>query len=73
MTVSTDRAATVKITVERKKGGRWVRVTSRTDATVGNKATLTVKRLRRGAHRVKVSISSSGGAGTPRTKSFRVR
>ena len=32
-----------------------------------------VKRLKRGAHRVQVSISSSGGAGTPRTKSFRVR
>ena len=39
----------------------------------GTELSLTVKRLKRGAHRVKVSISSSGGAGTARTKSFRVR
>ena len=73
VTVSTDRAATVKVTVERKKGGRWVRVTRKTIVTAGNRARLKVSGLRRGAHRARVSISSSGGAGTPRTKSFRVR
>ena len=73
VTVSTDRAATVTILVQRKKGRGWVRVTTKSLATVGNKATLTVKRLKPGVHRVKVSISSSGGAGTARTKSFRVR
>ena len=73
VTVSTSRAATVKILVQRKKGRSWVRVASKSLATVGNKATVTAKRLKPGAHRVKVSISSSGGAGTARTKSFRVR
>ena len=73
VTVSTSRAAKVKILLQRKKGRSWVRVTSKSLATVGNRATLTVKRLKPGVHRVKVSISSSGGAGTARTKSFRVR
>jgi subtilisin family serine protease len=73
VSVSTSRAATVQITVERRKGGGWVRVTRKTRATVGNRVSLTVTRLKRGAHRVKVTISSSGGAGSPRTKSFRVR
>ena len=73
VTVSTSRAATVRILVQRKQGRRWVRVTSRTRATVGNQVSLTVTRLKRGVHRVKVSISSSAGTGTPRTKSFRVR
>jgi Thrombospondin type 3 repeat len=73
VTVSTDRAATVKLLVQRKKGRGWVRVATKSLATVGNRATLTVRRLKPGVHRVKVSISSSGGAGTARTKSFRVR
>ena len=59
--------------VQRTKGRSRVRVASKSLATVGNKATVTAKRLKPGAHRVKVSISSSGGAGTARTKSFRVR
>ena len=39
VTVSTSRAATVKILVQRKKGRSWVRVTSKSLATVGNRAT----------------------------------
>jgi hypothetical protein len=73
VTVTTDRAATVTIKVWRKKGSGWVRVTSRTLVTSSNRVVLKKSRLKRGLHRAKVSISSSGGAGTPRTKSFRVR
>jgi subtilisin family serine protease len=65
------RAATLRITVERKKGRRWVRVTRRTVG--GARATLRLSRLKRGSHRVRVSISSGAGAGTPVSKRFRVR
>jgi hypothetical protein len=71
--VSTDGVATVRLTVERKKGRRWVRVTRKTLVTSRNRATLTVKRLKRGTHRVRISISSAAGRGTPVTKSFPVR
>jgi thermitase len=73
VTVSTTRAATVRVTVQRRKGRSWVRVARRTIVVSGTTARLTVTRLKRGAHRVRVSISSSGGRGTPVTKSFRVR
>ena len=63
--------ATIRITVERKKGHRWVRVTRKTVA--GTSATLRLRHLRRGPHRVRVSISSSGGRGSTVSKSFRVR
>ena len=63
----------VRITVERKKGRRWVRVTRRTEAARGNRATLKLSRLKRGTHRVRVSISSSAGNGTSVSKTFRVR
>jgi subtilisin family serine protease len=69
--VAATRAATLTITVQRKKGRRWVRVTRRTVSGTGS--TLRVSRLRRGSHRVRVSISSGAGAGTPVSKSFRVR
>ena len=71
--VTTTGVATVTITVQRKKGARWVRVTRRTRATVSNRVALTVKRLRRGRHRAKVSILSAGGRGIPVTRGFRVR
>jgi hypothetical protein len=71
--VVTSREATVRITVERKKGRRWVRVTRKTLATGGNRASLTVKRLKRGSHRVRISIASAAGRGTSVTKRFRVR
>ena len=71
--VKTTGPATVRITVERKRGSKWVRVTRKTIVSVGNAARLTVKRLKVGRHRVRISISSSAGRGTPVTKSFRVR
>ena len=62
---------TVMVTVERKKGRRWVRVTRKT--VFGTSATLKFKRLKRGTHRVRISISSSAGNGTSVSKTFRVR
>jgi Subtilase family/Thrombospondin type 3 repeat len=73
VTVSTDRAATVRILVQRRKARGWVRVTSKTRPTVSNRVSLTVKRLKLGTHRARVTIKSSGGEGTPRAKTFRVR
>ena len=61
----------MRITVERKQGGKWVRVTRKTIS--GTSGALKVSRLKRGPHRVRVSISSSAGGGTPVTKTFRVR
>jgi subtilisin family serine protease len=71
--VSTTGRAMMRITVERKRGRRWVRVARRTRAAVGNRATLKLSRLKRGTHRVRISISSSAGNGTSVSKSFRVR
>jgi thermitase len=71
--LTTSRLAMVRITVERKKGRRWVRVARKTAATVGNRASLKVSRLKRGTHRVRISISSSAGNGTSVSKTFRVR
>jgi thermitase len=71
--VTTTSVAVVEITVERKKGRGWVRVTRKTRWTVSNRVALTVKRLKRGRHRVKVTINSANGRGTPVTQGFRVR
>ncbi|HWM11984.1 MAG TPA: thrombospondin type 3 repeat-containing protein, partial [Solirubrobacteraceae bacterium] len=71
--VSTDGVATVRITVERKKGRRWVRVTRKTLVTSRNRTTLTVRGLRRGTHRARISVSSAAGPGSSATESFRVR
>jgi subtilisin family serine protease len=65
------RDSQLKVTVERKKGRRWVRVTRKT--VFGTSATLKFKRLKRGAHRVLISISSSAGNGSSVSKTFRVR
>jgi subtilisin family serine protease len=65
------RDSQVKITVQRKKGRRWVRVTRKT--VFGTKATLRLKRLKRGTHRVRISITSSAGNGSSVSKTFRVR
>jgi subtilisin family serine protease len=70
--VATTRLAMLTITVERKKG-RWVRVARRTLASFGNRATFKVSRLKRGRHRVRVSISNGAGRGTSVSKTFRVR
>lgn len=71
--VATSDVATLRVTVERRKGRRWVRVTRRTVVTSDQLARLKVSRLKRGRHRVRISISNSAGSGTSVTKSFRVR
>ena len=71
ITVTATRVATMRVTVERKKGRKWVRVSRRTIS--GTSGTITLSRLKRGSHRVRVSISSSAGAGTSVSKTFRVR
>ena len=73
LTISTTGPATLRITVERKRGHRWVRVTRTTRTASGSSATLSLSRLQRGSHRVRVSISSDAGAGESVSKSFRVR
>ena len=75
--VRTSRAASVRITVERRtckrKRCRWSRVTRRTIVTRSNGAKLTVNRLRAGRHRAVVVLSSSAGRTAAVTKAFRVR
>ena len=61
----------MRVTVERKKGRRWVRVTRRTVS--GSGASVKLSGLKRGTHRVRISISSSAGTGTSVSKTFRVR
>ena len=61
----------MKITIERKKGHRWVRVSRKT--VFGNSATVKVKHLKRGTHRVRISIANGAGSGTSVSKTFRVR
>jgi subtilisin family serine protease len=73
LTISTTGPATVRITVQRKRGRRWVRVTRKTRVASGTRVTLKVTRLKRGSHRVRVSISSGPGAGKSVSKRFRVR
>ena len=73
LTISTTGPATVRITVERRRGRRWVRVTRKTRVASGTSVTLSVSRLKRGSHRVRVSISSGAGAGKSVSKTFRVR
>jgi hypothetical protein len=50
-----------------------VRVARRTAASVENRVTLKISRLKRGRHRVRISVSSNAGAGTRVSTSFRVR
>jgi hypothetical protein len=71
--VATTSRAMVTVTVERKRGKRWVRVSRRTLATSGNRATVKVSRLARGTHRVRISILSGAGRGSSVSKTFRVR
>jgi hypothetical protein len=71
--VGTTRLAILRVTIERRKGGRWVRVTRQKLVTVGNRATVTGRRVAAGRYRVRVSISTSAGTGGLVTKGFRVR
>jgi thermitase len=73
ISVSTTRAATVEITVQRKRGHRWVRVTRRLRLTSGNHVTLKLKHLRKGSYRAAVVASSTAGRAAATTKRFRVR
>jgi subtilisin family serine protease len=73
ITVRTSRAATVKITVQRKRGRRWVRAARKTLVTSANRVTLRTKRLRRGRYRAVVVLSSSAGRTAALTRRFRVR
>jgi subtilisin family serine protease len=74
VTVRTSRAATVRITIQRKRGHRWVRITRKTlVTTTGNRVSLKVKRLRKGRYRAVVVLSSSAGRTGATTKAFRVR
>src|SRR5215216_3797183 len=73
VTVRTSRAATVLVTVQRKRGGRWVRVTGKTLHAPANLATMRTKRLRPGRYRVVVVLTSGAGRTQAKTKRFRVR
>jgi hypothetical protein len=77
VTVRSSRAAMVQVTVQirRCKHGhcRWARVYRKTKATVGDRATITTGRLRRGRYRAVVVLSSSAGRAASETQSFRVR
>jgi hypothetical protein len=77
VTVRADRAATVGVTVERKrcKRGRcrWVRVANRVVTATNGSATVRVKRLKRGSHRAVVRLSNRVGTSKARTVRFRIR
>jgi thermitase len=74
VSVRTSRAATVKITVQRKSGKRWRRVTVKTIATSPTlRARLKTKRLRAGRYRAVVVLSSNAGRATAVIRNFRVR
>jgi subtilisin family serine protease len=70
---STSRAAKVRILLQRKKGRKWVKVKRRTLASKGNRVQLTVKRLKRGRHRIVVAVYSNAGLGGSATRYFKVR
>jgi subtilisin family serine protease len=74
VSVRTSRAASVKITVQRKGSKRWVRVARSTLATSAtNRVRLKTKRLRAGRYRAVVVLSSSAGRATAVIRRFRVR
>ena len=71
--VATTRRAMVTVLVERAKGKGWERVARKTVATSRNRASLKLSHLKRGTHRVRITISSSAGKGRSVTKTFKVR
>ncbi|HET8756117.1 MAG TPA: S8 family serine peptidase [Solirubrobacteraceae bacterium] len=74
VTVRTSRAATVRITVQRKRGKRWRRVARKTLATSPTlRARLKTKRLHRGRYRAVVVLSSNAGRARAVRRGFRVR
>jgi subtilisin family serine protease len=74
ISVRTSRAASVKITVQRKGTKRWLRVARSTLATSStNSVRLKTKRLRAGRYRAVVVLSSNAGRATAVIRRFRVR
>jgi hypothetical protein len=77
ISVRASRPAIVQITIERRKCSRgkcrWARVTRRATGTVAGKATVTVRRLKRGQYRAVVVVSSAAGRAAAETQRFRVR
>ena len=74
ISVRTSRAATVKITVQRKGTKRWLRVARATLTTSAtNSVRLKTKRLRAGRYRAVVVLSSNAGRATAVIRRFRVR
>jgi thermitase len=76
ISVRADRAATVTVTVKRKKCGtkcRWVRVARRVVESADGRAKVTLRRLRKGSYRATVRLSSEAGTSPARTTGFRVR
>jgi subtilisin family serine protease len=73
VTVVTTRLSMLRVTIERKRSGRWIRVKSSTVGTVANRASVAARRISPGRYRVRVSIYNGAGNGTPVTQRFRVR
>ena len=71
--VATTRVAVVQMTIERRRGSRWVRVKRRTTTTAGNRASISASRLMLGRYRVVVALSSGAGKVAPVSTGFRVR
>jgi subtilisin family serine protease len=71
--VVTSRPATARITIQRKRVRRWVRVARKERVTSDNHVTVRVKGLHRGRHRAVVVLSSGAGSAPAATQRFRVR
>jgi Subtilase family/Thrombospondin type 3 repeat len=77
--ISTDRTATARVTIERKRCSnrrcRWARVATRATTLAPTAATVKVRSsgLKRGSFRAVVVLSSNAGSAQPGRKSFRVR
>jgi subtilisin family serine protease len=72
VTVVTTRLSMLRVTIERKRSDRWIRVKSSTVGTVANRASVAARRISPGRYRVRVSIYNGAGSGTPVTQRFRV-
>jgi thermitase len=78
LTVRADRAATVRVTVERKKCRkgkrcRWVRTARRTVNARTGRAKIVLRRAKKGSYRAVVRVSSDAGRAPTRRVRFRVR
>jgi subtilisin family serine protease len=77
VSVRSSRPAMAQMTIQMRKCRpghcRWARVTRKTTATVGGRATVTATRLNTGRYRAVVVLSSSAGRAKAETQSFRVR